>query len=457
MRPSRPPSPRVLRGTGAVLAVLGLAATVVVAGTLRRSVDGDVGAEATVVPPPLVFARTGDRVVSLDVARAEVAVSVPGAIGSTDGRLLFRVDESVGQGHRGGGGAAALVALDARTGVERRRQPVAAGFVPRLASHDGGAVVLVSSDAASSSVGYPAPRATTDLLVARAGGRPERHELTGNFEPEAFSLDGARLFLVEYVPAEAPTGYQVRQLDLTTGRVGPVESVDIAPGTVMGGAARDHVMAGDGSRLYTLYSVPAGVPDGLHGTDPSQGRAFLHVLDLDEGWAHCLLLPAPIGTDERSMASGPLAISPDGATLAVVDTDLDGGRSAVVEVDTETLTTGPVHEAVGPRWPGAAALDGAGNLYVAGAGGRDRPRVEVLDLHAGERRRGWSTATPVTAMSAQPGGTLVLAEPERGRVVVLRPGREGGRSVVLPAEGTMAVGPASVTLPEPRDVLECAC
>ena len=83
--------------------------------------------------------------------------------------------------------------------------------------------------------------------------------------------------------------------------------------------------------------------------------------------------------------------------------------------------------------------------------------MDVIDADAGTVLRGWTTRTYVQAMSAQPGGSLLLAEPERARVVVLHPGREGGRSIPLPGDGLVGVGPAGITLPDPRDVLECAC
>ncbi len=433
------------------LVALLVAGVVVGLGAAAGSERADVRPRAAVVPTPLAFARSGDRVVSVDVDRAEVAVSARRAVGSIDGRLLFQAVPD--------GGAASLVALDARTGEERWRQGIDAGLSPIVASQDGGAVVLAGTVEGSSASGYPAPRTETNLAIARRGAEVQAHTLRGNYEPEAFSRDGRRLYLIKYVPAEAPTGYQVRQLDLATGEVSGVESVDIRPGAVMGGSARGRVMAPDGSRLYTLYSVPAGVPDGLHGTDTERGRAFVHVLDLEEGWAHCLLLPDPIGVE--TMASGPMAISPDGGTIAVVDPGFDGlssgGRSTVVTVATDTLMVGPVHQELGPRWPTAAAVGADGSVYVAGSGGRGQPRVDVIDADAGAVLRGWTTRTAVQAMSAQTGGSLLLAEPERARVVVLHPGREGGRSIALPGEGLVAVGSAGITLPDPRDVLECAC
>lgn len=437
------------RAVGARVALVSVVVAAVVVSAVAvtaRSEPLVVGA-ATVVRPPLAYVRAGDSLVTVDLDRREVALAANDSVSSLDGALLFRT--------RPAGPGAELEAFDPRSGVTRWRTPVAPGLEPRVASYDGARVALMAP-AAEPAGGYPAGRRTTEVVVAGPGERGRRHQLRGNFEPEAFGLDGRHLYLIKYVPAMAPTGYQVRRLDLGTGRVGPVDSPDIAADTVMGGSARAQVMAPDGRRLYTLYSVPAGVPDGLHGTDHERGRAFIHVLDLEEGWAHCLLLPDPLGV--RALANGPLAVSPDGSTLAVLDADLDGGRSSLVSVDTERLQPTEVRRGVGPRWPTSAALGAGGELYVAGGDRVGRPRIEVLDLATGERRRRWSTRTFVTAMSAEAEGSLLLAEPERARVVILRPGGAGGRSVPLPSEsGPVAVGPASVTLPGVRDVLECAC
>lgn len=433
------------RGRVGLLAVLVVLAVGTVVAARGRPAPATVGA-ATVVRPPLAFVRAGASLVTVDVERREVALTAEGAVSSLDGRELFRT--------RDAGAGAALEAFDPRTGDVRWRRSVAPGLEPRVASFDGSRVALMAPAAAATG-GYPEGRATTDLVVAGPDGPSQRHHLRGNLEPEAFGLDGRHLYLIQYVPAMAPSGYKVRQLDLATGRVGPVDSPDIAPDTVMGGSARAQVMAPDGSRLYTLYSVPAGVPDDLHGTDDEHGRAFVHVLDLEEGWAHCLLLPDPIGV--VGLANGPLAVSPDGGTLAVFDAAIEDGRTSVTVVDTELLDPGPLRAVDGLRWPTAAAIGPDGALYASGVGRAGLPRVEVLDLGEGRRLRRWDTPTLVTSMSAEPDGSLLLAEPERERVVIMRPGGSGGRSLPLPGGGLVAVGPASVTLPGPRDVLECAC
>ena len=68
------------------------------------------------------------------------------------------------------------------------------------------------------------PRSRTSIVVADPTGAPQTRtfDLRGNFEPEAFSTDDRLLFMIQHLPAEAPTVYRVTVLDLKSGRVVPV-------------------------------------------------------------------------------------------------------------------------------------------------------------------------------------------------------------------------------------------
>ena len=73
----------------------------------------------------------------------------------------------------------------------------------------------------------PEGRATTSLTVVSTDtGDMRDYPLAGNFEPEAFATSGSSLFVIEYLPPMAPDRYRVRKLDLETGEVGAVYSVD---------------------------------------------------------------------------------------------------------------------------------------------------------------------------------------------------------------------------------------
>jgi DNA-binding beta-propeller fold protein YncE len=121
-----------------------------------------------------------------------------------------------------------------------------------------------------------------------------------------------------------PDRYQVRRLDLQTGDLTLVPSVDGANQGQMPGIARTSVMAPDGRRLYTLYTSE----------ENGERYSFVHVLDLDKQWAHCVDLPAAFGQDPEAMG---IAINPIGTTVYVAD--VAAGKLAVVNTSAVGLDT----------------------------------------------------------------------------------------------------------------------
>jgi DNA-binding beta-propeller fold protein YncE len=176
--------------------------------------------------------------------------------------------------------------------------------------------------------GYPAGRETSAITVVRPGGEARTYSLAENLSPEAFSTDGGLLYVVQFSPAGAPDRYRVRQLDLGDGTLHDVPSPHQQLRSDMKGVARTQVSAPDGKRMYTLYVLEDG--NGEH-------HALVHVLDLDEGWAHCVDLPQPVG-DGITMQLA-MAVSPDGGTLTVVDTQ----AGVLAAVDTDALAVRSVH------------------------------------------------------------------------------------------------------------------
>lgn len=191
----------------------------------------------------------------------------------------------------------------------------------RVVSYRGDLVALSPHEAGRD--GHQPGRERTTLVVAATDGSGTRtYDLPGNVEPEAFSTDGRAAFVIDYLPPMQPDRYQVRRLDLATGQLGDVPSPDGANQGQMPGVARTQVMAPDGSRLYTLYTSA-----DEHG----DAYSFVHVLDLDGQWAHCVDLPRPFGQAPEAMS---LAITPNGSAVYVAD--VASGRLA--EVSTNRLT-----------------------------------------------------------------------------------------------------------------------
>lgn len=236
----------------------------------------------------------------------------------------------------------------------------------RVASSDGSRLALLPFGAAHVEPYAPAGRLRTDLTVLPTdGGELRTYALDGNYEPEAFSTSGRSLFVVEYVPPEAPDRYRVRKLDLDTGEVGPVYSADGHLQESMRGTARVQAMSADGARLYTLYTI-------------DDGTAFVHVLDLEEEWAHCVDLPAPIGSSPEQLLA--IAAAPAGDRVVVVD-----AMHGVAELDAASLTVGRTAAVVADPWQAgrAMALLGQDGELLTGVG----VTLAVLDAELGLRTR----------------------------------------------------------------------
>ena len=188
----------------------------------------------------------------------------------------------------------------------------------------------------------PAARADTTLLVT-TDRRQQRYDLDGVVEPDAFTRDGLGLFVLEWLPPEAPDRYRVRLLDLASGAVEPLltrNKVPVPSGAEeeMQGDGRQAVLSPDRQILYTLYTHQ---PDHQHTRDLIVGRrgnvhAFVHVLHLTQRWAYCLDLPQPFG--EGPADGHAVAVSAEGRRLAVVDVT----SGSLVYADTDALTVGRV-------------------------------------------------------------------------------------------------------------------
>ena len=221
-----------------------------------------------------------------------------------------------------GDGTTFLHTLDARTGARIETRELTGALQVRTVSDDGAVVALMPVQPGVADAYRAVPRSTTELVIVRRGvDEPEHLVIPGNIEPEAFSLSGTTLFVIEYLPAEAPVSYRVAALDLATGTVGEVRSYDDQLQEPMSGTARARVLAPDGRRLYTLYTRDA--------TDAHHAESFVHVLDLESERAMCVDLPPEFAADAR----GALAIAPSGARLyAITPTG-----PMIAEIDTEAL------------------------------------------------------------------------------------------------------------------------
>jgi YVTN family beta-propeller protein len=404
-----------------------LGAVAIFAFVLAGSTQPGAGPEAA--PEDVLFLRTSGGITLVRALPKGVAVNLPEAVPSTDWSAVVQAVRDEDQTR--------LLTLDSVSGDHLWSRDVDGKLEVKIASEDGRLVALGPRGA----TGYAGGRSSTTLVIVGADApEPKTIELAGNYEPEAFSTDGDSLFVVEYLPPTDPTRYRVRRLDLRTEEVVGVYTVDAELQEAMEGTARVQASSPDGRRLYTLYTL-AG-PDGTR-------RAFVHVLSLDELWAHCVDLPPVFETaSERSIA---IAVAPDGRRLYVADAD----TGTVAEVDTEALAvTRTVQAAFGSRGGTTQAAVGSdGRLYLGKGSG-----LGSLDVSTLSPGRSWELDGRITGIQvANDGGRVYVGL--KDRIVVLGTATGETLGELDPANvGSIAqLGRSIRPLEEERTEIECAC
>jgi hypothetical protein len=276
---------------------------------------------------------------------------------------------------------------------------------PRALSADAQLVALLAAGPSR----QPSGRRESTIVVAGPSGERARHTVPGCVEPEAFSADGAQLFVLDYLPPTAPDRYRVRVMDIATGAIGPLSTrlkqlVPAGAEEEMRGEGRQAVYDGYRGQLFTLYTHQ---PDHEHtrtlvagGARPGQPlvHAFVHTLSVRDGWAYCIDLPEPFGLGPASAHS--IVRSASGTLLCVVDAS--GGAVAVLDADQLVVSrvgrfAGAASEAVGA----AFASDGA-RLFVA----VDRELVVLDSMSLGTVDR-WRLPAPARGVAASAGSVYV--------------------------------------------------
>lgn len=199
-----------------------------------------------------------------------------------------------------------LTWYDASRGV--RTHVVRLGFGIRLAG------VSQSGDRA---VGFRlVPDGATTIVIASPRG--VRQVVVPGRQWDFDALRGTKLFLIRYLTTG---GYQVRLLDLSTGRLAPEPLKDPHESDTIWGIPFERLASDDGRYLFTLYVT-------------SNGAAMVHQLDLQTATARCIDLP---GTgDYGSASSWALALAPGGRTLWAASPGY--GRIVAIDVARHVLT-----------------------------------------------------------------------------------------------------------------------
>ena len=204
---------------------------------------------------------------AFDLATGARRFMLPSGVLSADGRTFVASARAKPK-------RTTVARFDARTGKLERASSVRGRWGVVGVSADGSRYVLARHS-----------RRTTELVAAGS-----RYLLRGNYEVEALSPDGSRLFLVHWLNR----GYELQQLDLATRRLSPTRLDE--PDEKMSGTATNAVATRDGRWLLTLYAK-------------ADGSSFVHALDLRSGIAHCIDLP--LKGDYGTVWATALTLSPD--------------------------------------------------------------------------------------------------------------------------------------------------
>ncbi len=215
----------------------------------------------------------GGSATAYDLATGSRRFHLPRGVLAADGRTF------VSTRHAKAATKTSLERFDARSGQLRSRTELSGTWYATAASATARRVALMKYGRRGVVVGI------ADTFV-----RFQRR-LRGNWEVEALSPDGNRLFLIHW---NRTGGYTLENLDARSGRLRPTR-LDEAD-EKMSGFAQGAVGTRDGHWLLTLYLK-------------ADSSTFLHALDLRTGLAHCIDLPLRgVGSTVGATA---LALSPD--------------------------------------------------------------------------------------------------------------------------------------------------
>ena len=378
----------------------------------------------------VLFLRTNEGITLLQTSPTRNVTRFPDAVSSTDWSAVVQTAPA--------GSDTRVMAFESASARQLWSREVDGRFEAKVAS-PGAEMVALGNPRGED--GYLVGRSNTTLVILDQDVAQARAiQLVGNYEPEAFSTDGQSLFVVEYLPPMHPTRYRVRRLDLKTEQVVGVFTVDAELQEAMEGTARVQAASPDGRRLYTLYTI-----------DDGQGarHAFVHVLDLDELWAHCVDLPHSFG-EAPEQAIG-ITVAPDGKHLYAADTS----NGTVAEIDTKSLAV--TRTAPSPIEPGRgvahAAVASDGTFYVAK--GR---QLNALDPSTLSTKDTWELDSTVTGIQPASQGTRVYIG-LKDQIVILDPATGDRMGMLDPGEDKRIerLGTSTQLLDEVREVISCAC
>jgi hypothetical protein len=359
----------------------------------------------------LLYVRDGDgtafdTVRAIDVRTGRDATRRPlGVTATVDGRpLTFSVRrQGVDTRVEARDAAGTLRAHATVPGIWQLPEPAQDGTIEGV-SADGRTLALTGPKAGRFAV--------LDTSLANA---PMVISLARRFAYDALSPDGRTLYVIEHMAdPRHPGRYQVRALDLGTGR--------LQPGFIADKRELDEVMAGyplarastpDGSWVYTLYQGPE--------------HAFVHALAAADGYALCIDLPG--GAQARDAASyWGLALAGDTvyvANAAVGVAAALNGPAGEVARDARMPAAGASErgsDVAGLRAPRVALAPDGRTLYAIGPHGLTA--IDPLSLRARDRL---AASRSLVGIALSPDARRVYAVDAATRAVLALDARTGRR------------------------------
>jgi hypothetical protein len=407
----------MLRKLMVALSVAALAVAACTQGALDDAANRPVPRETL-----LLTTQAGPLVVQ--VPSGSVLFDRPGTVASLGGSWLLSATPSAG--------STLLRTVDGADAEPASNVRLDGTLDVRVVSESGTAVALMDPLPDGWDPEVPLPRSRTPIVVADPTGAGQRrtYDLRGNFEPEAFSTDDRQLFMIQHLPAETPTVYRVTVLDLKRGRVYPVFGPYKTPPERMPGIRLQQIISPNADQLYTLYSSarPGYAPH--HAPAPNGATvSFVHVLSLQDGWAHCVGLPQQLW--DRPASEQAMATSPNGRLLYIVDATL--GLVTVMDTASLEIRTAPIDLAVpGVRHTSAVVSADGSALFVATAG--EHSGVTRIDTDTFDVVRTWETDDVSGLGLSADGERLYVAFDDRVEVMDATTGSDlAGVAVASPA------------------------
>jgi hypothetical protein len=176
----------------------------------------------------------------------------------------------------------------------------------------------------------------------------------------------------------------------------------------MNGTGRAQIFSPTGHELYTLYTQQGS--NYAHGAvaDPEPGdtNAFVHLLNLDGAWTHCIDLPKPFGTG--AVTTHALAVSATGDRLYVADPS-SGGLAAIAPKELRVVQSTTMNLRALTAGKASASVESDGTLYLGGG-------AQILAIHGDslELIDRWHLTNRVVGLEVSSDGRrLYVAQPNR--------------------------------------------